>query len=774
MFQHLGRVIARRPGALILAWGVAIAAAAIWSTHAAKAPSDDVGSFLPENSLLNQAVKLSRQAFPELTSHSQIVAIGARDAGLTSADFAWFDQIAQIAREKMPYQVLSPTTVFLKHRLVSPKTAEHPKERAALLIVNLPSNFISTSAKAAVEQVEGILKEWSPPAGLTVEITGTAGVGRDYAVATEQALHRTTWVTIVAVLTILVLIYRSPIGALVPLISIGACVYLALAWLTFMARFGWSSATMERIFSVVLIFGMGVDFALFWIARYREYLHDGLDYAAAAVEAMRTSGPAIFVSAATTICGLTTMLATELIPTRNAGKVLAAVLTLALLAALTLTPALARGLRGALFWPTGFAGKVHFSQRVFWPRLAEVVVRWPATVLFVGLIVLGIPALLAVRISPRYDSLSELPPGSSSLHGFEMANRYFARGQLYSNSVLLHFERVQPSALQMYQLSQAVNDRLAVLPGVFDVYGLDAPLGRKQAGKMATAGAVLAWLSQNLDEDGKPASSPIGGLLNRLGVGEEIQELGKFIRVFYVSRDPRVLRFEVLLAHPPFSAEAMQVMGDVRSAAEAVVNARAEFGHPTVHLIGMTPYIVAIRDISERDQLRIKVLASVVIAVIVFALLRDLPLTVFMLAATWLTYGATLTFSEWFFISVMGQSGLDWKLRLIVFVIIVAVGQDYNIFLVTRLMQEPADMPDTEAARRAIVRTGSVISSCGLIMAATLGSLWAGRLLLLQQVGFALALGILMDTFIVRPLLLPSFFLATHRRRCRQPAPRDL
>ena len=155
------------------------------------------------------------------------------------------------------------------------------------------------------------------------------------------------------------------------------------------------------------------------------------------------------------------------------------------------------------------------------------------------------------------------------------------------------------------------------------------------------------------------------------------------------------------------------------------------------------------------------------IAVMVLTLIRDLPLTLFMLLATWLTYGATIAASHLFFVHFMHQDGLDWKVHLIVFVVIVAVGQDYNIFLVSRLLQEPAELSDDEAASRAIVRTGSVISNCGLIMAATLGSLWVGQLGLLRQVGFALALGILMDTFFVRPFLLPSFFLATHRRRIK-------
>lgn len=180
---------------------------------------------------------------------------------------------------------------------------------------------------------------------------------------------------------------------------------------------------------------------------------------------------------------------------------------------------------------------------------------------------------------------------------------------------------------------------------------------------------------------------------------------------------------------------------------------------------GPTAYVIGVEQVVGKDQVRVMVLATLVIGVIVFVLVRDLPLTVFMLLATWLTYGAALTASQFFFVDLLGESGMDYKVRIIVFVIIVAVGQDYNIFLVSRLMQEPAELSDAEATRRAIVRTGSVISSCGIIMAATLGSLWAGGLLLLREIGFSLAVGILIDTFFVRPLLIPGFFLITGRRR---------
>ncbi len=526
-------------------------------------------------------------------------------------------------------------------------------------------------------------------------------------------------------------------------------------------------SALERIFAVVLIFGMGVDFALFWIARYREQLRSNNDYSASAQTATRFCGPAIFVSAATTICGLTTLLVTRLIPTQNAGRVLAFALTVTLIAALTLAPALARLLGRWLFWPTGYQTQAILGQEHIWPRIASVVTRFPLVILIGGLFVLGGPALSSAFIQPRYDSLSELPPGSSSLRGFNIANEHFEKGQLYSNNVLLVFPGRLPRLGELYKLSQQLSQRIAAVTGDSDVYSLNAPLGRGKAQTAAEMGAVAAWLGRSL-ESKAAAPSVTQSLLSHLPGMSNIKELGETVRAFYLSDKAHMLRFEVLIDTLPFSPRAMKLMEQVdRVTAKTIADTSFSVERPELLTTGPTPYILAVRDISTNDQIRVKILATLVIAVIVFSLIHDLPLTIFMLAATWLTYGATIAASQFFFVHIMGEVGLDWKVTLIVFVIIVAVGQDYNIFLVSRMFQEPPELSDTEAARRAIISTGSVISNCGLIMAATLGSLCVGRLGLLRQVGFALALGILLDTFFVRPLLLPSFFLATRRRRSR-------
>jgi len=716
--------MARSPWIFAGIWIVLVIGGVTWHVLAPSAPVMKVGSFLPPDAPHNQARRLMLEAFPQLASRSEIVLIAYRQGGLAEGDFDYFGAVVREAADVADGRVLSPTVGYLKPRLVS------SNGEAALGVFNLKSNFISKTSQDAVERVEKVARD-RQPGGLVVEITGTAGGGRDYALATEDALHNTTWVTVIAVLLILIAVYRSPVGALVPLVAIGASVYLAMILLGLLERAGWHVSDMERVFAVVLLFGAGVDYALFWIARYREELQEGKGLDAACERATAGTSPAILASAATTICGLTTMISTDLVPTQNAGKQLGLVLIIALLAALTLSPALARLLGRVLFWPRGFEAGQTVGQRFVWGPLADGVTRRPGFTLAAGLVVMSLLAGWALRIQPRFDALSELPPGSSSDRGYELAREHFAKGQLYSNTLLLKFGEGDLSGEEGRELSGRLSEEIAAIEGVYDVYSLNHPLGRQQGESAAGAGALLSRLA----------------------------------RAFYLSAEPSVLRLEILVDHHPFSPEAMSIIDRVRALGEAEARQWGGQQVPQVLMSGPTPYVIGVREVVGKDQVRVMILATLVIGLIVFVMVRDLPLTGFMLLSTWLTYGVALTLSQLFFVHVLGEPGMDYKVRIIVFVIVVAVGQDYNIFLVSRLLQEPMEISDTEATRRAIIRTGSVISSCGLIMAATLGSLWAGGLNLLQQLGFTLAAGILIDTFFVRPLLIPSFFLAARRRR---------
>ncbi len=734
MYTRLGQWIAGRPGTIVLVWMLVIGAAATWGFLAEPAPPPKTDSLLPPDCAYLQALDMIHREFPNMAARSRVLIVGHRPAGLEPDDLTWLRTAAREAAKaadeitggSASEHVLSPDIPYLKPRLIS------PDGQAAMALVNLPTTFISHVTARAVNAIDKRLAGLQPPAGLTVELTDSAVGGRDFALKTKEALDRTTLVTVIAVLTILILVYRSPVGVVVPLVSIGASVFLSFVVLAALAKVGWEVSDIERIFAVVLIFGAGVDYALFWTSRYRESLQVNPEYNSAAVSASRFAGPAIVAGAATTICGLSMLIFTDLGPTRNAGKVLAIVLTIALLAALTLAPALSRVLRGSLFWPVGAAGGSSIGQRFLWPRLADLVARRPAACLLTGLLLLGLPALYALRLPVRFDSLSELPPDSGSDRGFKLMSRHFKKSQLYASALLVSFERPLDPA-DMRKLSRSIADRMITRSGVDDVYSLDAPLGRKGRTVMLPGLADL---------------------------------LSEYASKFYMSESSKVMRLEILIDHLPFSPEAMAIAENGMSTAREEAGRLADrYGPAKVFASGLTPYILSVRDVVNRDQARVMILATIVIGLIVLALVRHFTLTLFMLLATWLTFGATISLSHEFFTHVMGASGLDWKVRLIVFVIVVAVGQDYNVFLAARLFQELPRAGRVEAVRRAIVSTGSVISNCGLIMAATLGSLWAGKLSLLQQAGFSLALGVLIDTFFVRPILIPSFFLVIGRSR---------
>ncbi len=248
----------------------------------------------------------------------------------------------------------------------------------------------------------------------------------------------------------------------------------------------------------------------------------------------------------------------------------------------------------------------------------------------------------------------------------------------------------------------------------------------------------------------------------------------------YVSTHPvkatdrnHIARLDVVFKTDPFSTASLHSLDRVYQSLQELTAA----GQPLAGTdrIGITGSTAAVRDltlVTASDQRRMYLLVTLGVYAILVALLRRPGISLYLIATVVLGYLASLGLTDLVFRTLHRGpnpwSGLDWTVGFFLFVILVAVGEDYNIFLMSRVVEEERGHGTIEGVRRAVAHTGGIISSCGLIMAGTFGSMLTGNLTSLRQLGFALGMGVLLDTFLVRPILVPAFVVLMDRLRERR------
>ena len=708
----------------------------------------ETGAMLPSNMPSEVASEAMRKHFPDSGSVCDAVVVFERRGGpLTEEDHACVERAAKRILEPGPacepsdlegVTAHSPRSIPLPNNPLISRASD--RGQAALAIVGFPVDYLTSRSARLIDHIDWVLTHETFPQGLGASVTGSAGFGHDYRLAADRSNQRTMYVTLAGVILILLLVYRAPLAILVPLGSISLAAVISLKFLDLAARWGQSAGTAERIFVFVLLYGAGTDYALLLFSRYREFLHESVPAAQAAGKALNATLSAIAASGLTNVAGMLVFLTASYAIFRTMGPLVAACLAITLLVSLTLVPALLAILGRAVLWPrkNGSAAGSQAAQpggeelrrrASLWPWIARLVTARPGLVLIVGLGALAAPAAMGARTPWIYDAMAAIGEKYDAVRGADMVKRHWPLGQTSPLTVLIE----TPAAMtdeQATLLSRQATDAALGVEGLYGARSLSSPLGRER----------------NRPDPVPP--SFLETLLTRDLVWREAKKE-------YLGQDRCAIRVVAVLDQPALTLEAMDVAERVRQAVESA--ARPLQPQARVMLVGVTAAMADIRTLTQGDFHRIAALVLCLIFAVVMVLLRDLLLCLFVVFCTVLSYLAALGLSYGVFAGLLGQEGLDWKVQLFLFVVMVAVGVDYSIFLTARLKQEMRRAAGLQAIREAVIHTGPVISSCGVIMAATLGSPMAGDLKLLHQLGFAMAAGMLMDTFIVRPLLLPSF-----------------
>ncbi|MGI6878330.1 MMPL family transporter [Microbacterium sp. gxy059] len=568
--------------------------------------------------------------------------------------------------------------------------------------------FVPLDAEAdlgdAVAALGDALRD-AAPEGVEVFVTGPAGFSADLAAGFAGIDGLLLGVALAAVLVILVLVYRS---ALLPVVVLSTsvfalCVALLVVW--WLAKAGvllLSGQTQGILF--ILVIGAATDYSLLLVARFREELRREQDRGAALFRAVRGSVEPILASGGTVIAGLLCLLLSDLKSNSTLGPVAAIGIVFAMLAALTLLPALLLVFGRTAFWPRvpRVAADAEETRSGGWARIAEAVQRRPRRVWIATTLLLVVGCVGVTQLQADGVAQSELVLGASEARDGQRAlGEHFPGGSGSPAAVLAPESSWEETA-----------DALLDADGVsgVSIVAQDAPSG-----------------SATVDADGISAQGPPGT----------------------PAPEPTVVDGAVMLQATLADAADSEAAADtVRALRDAVPEG--------VLIGGVTATAIDTNDASIHDRTLIIPIVLAVILAILAILLRAIVAPLVLIATTVLSFGTAMGVSGVLFAHVFDFPGADPAVPLFGFVFLVALGIDYNIFLMTRVREETARHGTREGIRRGLTVTGGVITSAGIVLAATFAALSVIPILFLAQLAFIVAFGVLLDTFVVRTLLVPA------------------
>jgi RND superfamily putative drug exporter len=729
----------------------------------ARAQDDEI-RFIPERFTSVRAYQLLSQAFPKDVFASRIVfALERADGPLTEADFALVQELAkdlEQLRHEAPDLKLGSVDSF-QDGIVGTRMTSTDRQ-CTLVQMSLDTTFLAYATVTAVDRAEQVAQERlarSGIRGLQIFTTGVAGIGRDMTRACASGLDSTTWATFGLVVVVLLIVYRAPLLALVPLVTIGMSVWVALNGLALMSMLpGVHLVNISKVFAVVILYGAGTDYCLFLISRYREELQSGQRVRSAVARGVGGVGEALAASAGTVMVGLGLMACAEFAKVRYCGPAIAMSLGVALVASLTLTPALLRLLGKHVFWPAKPPAPISLQLRVAHPRrrglwdwVSHAVARHPRPIWCAAAGLLLPLVIVGLCVYPDYRATGELSPDTQSLKGLAAIQRHFTAGEVGPVTVLLAADE-DWSSFDGRAMIRHLSRGFSRLPNVAEVRSLTQPLGMAlpELQTSPNGHGILHMLIQFLQP-----------LLDDLH-----QEIDQTAREHYVGRiqgsdggHRYVTRLDVVLHSEPFAPASAETLAAIQTwLREDLPRYRYLKGPVQAECCGITANTQDLAAVTESDRCRVNSLVLGAILVILLVLVRRLWMALYLLVTVLASYYAALGATALVSILWTGNPtlALDWRVPFFLFTILVAVGEDYNILLMSRALEERKRHGGVEGMRRALSRTGGAITSCGLIMAGTFATLMLCGLQTLMQTGFALAFGVLIDTFLVRPFLVPA------------------
>jgi RND superfamily putative drug exporter len=693
MFARLGQFVVHNPWKVIAGWVLATIAIVAFAPSLRDVEQRDQAGFLPGGYESIKAQTLAKQAFGQGGLRATATIVVKRDDGqpLTTADQAKVGELAQRLQQAGIDRVLGAVT--------GPQ-AVSPNKLVQLVSVGLRGQPYDPEVAKVVQHVRDTAKPALAGTGLSLKVTGDAALNLDNQDAFANALIIVAVATVVLIIGLLLLIYRSPIAALLPIISVGLVSTLAPALIAAVAKlFGLRTDQSLPIILTIVLFGIGTDYILFLLFRYRERLRAGDESRQALAMAVARVGEVIASAAGAVVIAFSALMLAALGGFKSLGPALAIAVIVMALAAITLVPAIVSLIGTRVFWPSKSWRRT--PEGSTFQRLGEFTGRRPAVVALISGGVMVALASGALALKTDFDQFSQLPKNTESAQGLADLQRGFPVGALNPTTVYVRSDsaaKLDPAALEQYA------KRLTAVPGV--------------GGAMPVANS--------------PTGSPVQ--LNADGTAAQIN---------------------LLLSSGAYSKAALTLTGE--SGALRTVAHQAAPPGSTALVGGISSTFADISAANNRDLRVIFPVAGLLIALILALMLRSLVAPIYLMLAVGLGFLATLGATVLAFQVVGGKAGISFQLPIILYLFVVAIGTDYNILMIARLREEAREGNDPRtAADLAVEHAGPSAGAAGLILAGTFGSLMLAGLAFLTQMGFAVSIGIVISAFVMSMFLVPS------------------
>jgi putative drug exporter of the RND superfamily len=523
-------------------------------------------------------------------------------------------------------------------------------------------------------------------------ITGPAGIAGDTTKLFESADLKLLFATIGIILVLLIIIYRSPLLAIIPLFATVIVYQVVNQSVALMGAGGLEINNQTTSIMSILLFAALIDYSLFVFSRYREELNHYEDkYEAMRVAMHSTAAPVLFAGG-TVFAAMLVLFVADFRDYQNFAPIFGLAMFVIMIASVTLVPALFALFGRKAFWPkVPKFGEAKEAKHGIWGPIAKFIVKKPGLIGGSVALFLLITAANIFNINYEFNPVKNFPDDLPSRVGFEIVEENFNKGDLAQTTVLVTGKDLTD------ELLQEVADQLA---------------SDKNIGSARVSGVT---------DDGK---------------------YGKIT---------------VSLAMNPYSTEAIEFLGDYRVDQDSYKLSNGS--EVELAYAGTTAKIVDEQEVNDGDIKKIVIFETILILLLLFALTKSIKMPIYMMATILLSFVSALGLGIFLVDVLFGYDAISTRVPVYAFIFLVALGIDYNIIMVSRFIEERKHHKVKEALEIAVRNTGGVISSAGIILAATFAALTTMPIADLFVFGFIVAVGIIIDTFLVRGMLLPALIL---------------